>query len=137
MGWLGESRIGAQVAEHKNNEADADQADGGISLRHERAGLDTDSRGALLEQLGTGTWNLSLMNGLERGPEQQRRFFVACGPAAFAVDALPGHFELLVDEHHRLRAAAAGATDAMPVEHVVSRQSSLHEQFVGSYKPLR
>ena len=80
---------------------------------------------------------LVLVDRLQRRPEQQLRFFVARRPAAFAVDTLPRHFEELVDEDHCLRAAAARTGYAMFVEHVMSRQASLHVQLLGSYKWLR
>ena len=78
-----------------------------------------------------------LVDRLERRTEQQFRLFVARRPAAFAIHTLPGHFELLVDQHHSLGASAARTARAVLVEYVLSRKSSLHEQFVGSYKPLR
>lgn len=77
------------------------------------------------------------MDRLQRRPEQQRRFFVARRPPALAIHALPGDLELLVNQHHGLGAPAAGTAHAMPVEHVLSRKSSLHEQLLGSYKPIR
>jgi hypothetical protein len=77
------------------------------------------------------------MDRFQRGTEQQRRFFVARRPAAFAIDALPRDLELLVDQDNRLGAAASGTTHAMFVEHVMNRQSSLHVRLVGSYNPVR
>ena len=78
-----------------------------------------------------------LVDRLQRRSKQQLRFFVARGPAAFAVDALPRDFEQLVDQDHSLGAPAARTGYAMFVEHVMSRQASLHEQLLGSYKSLR
>ena len=78
-----------------------------------------------------------LVDRLQRRSKQQVRFFVARGPAAFAVDALPRDFEQLVDENHCLWAPAARTGYAMFVEHVMSRQASLHVQLLGSYKWLR
>ena len=77
------------------------------------------------------------MDRLQRRSKQQLRFFVARGPAAFAVDALPCHFEQLVDQDHSFGAPAARTGYAMFVEHVMSRQASLHVQLLGWYKPLR
>ena len=78
-----------------------------------------------------------LMDCLQRRPEQQLRFFVARRPTAFTVDALPCHLEQLVDENHSLGAPAARTGYAMFVEHVMSRQASLHVQLLGSYKLIR
>jgi hypothetical protein len=50
---------------------------------------------------------------------------------------LPGDLELLVDEYNSLRTPAARTRDAMLVEHVSSRKSSLHVQLVGRYKAMR
>lgn len=86
---------------------------------------------------GPNRRNAALVDGPERGPEQQRGFFVARRPAAFAIDALPGNLELLVNQHNRLGTSAARTTRAMLVEHVMNRQSSLHIRLVGSYKPVR
>ena len=72
------------------------------------------------------------MDRLERGAEQHRGLIVARGPSAFAIDALPGDFELRVDQDHRLRAAAPGTHRAMPVQNVTDRKSSLHNPVVGT-----
>ena len=74
---------------------------------------------------------------LRRRSEQQLRFFVARGPAAFAVDALPRHLEQLIDQDYSLRAPAPRTGYAMFVEHVMSRQASLHVQLLGLYKTVR
>lgn len=79
----------------------------------------------------------SSVYGLQRRPKQQLRFFVARRPAAFAIHALPGDLELFVDQHYSLGTAAAGTTYAVFVEHVLSGKSSLHEELVGSYNPIR
>jgi len=79
----------------------------------------------------------ALVDGFERGPEQQFRLLVARRPPTFAVDALPCDFELLVDQHNSLGAPAARTGYPMLVEQVMSRKASLHRQLVGSYKPVR
>ena len=78
-----------------------------------------------------------LVDHLQRRPKQQVRFFVARGPAAFAIDALPSHFEQLVDQDHSFGAPAARTRYAMFVEYVMSCQASLHVQLLGWYKWLR
>ena len=77
------------------------------------------------------------MDRLERGAEQHRGLIVARGPSALAIDALPGDFELRVDQDHRLRAAAPGTHRAMPVQNVTDRKSFLHTPLLGSPKDGR
>jgi glucose/arabinose dehydrogenase len=77
------------------------------------------------------------VNGFERRPEEHLGFFVARRPPAFAVDALPGDLEKLVDQHNRFGAPAAGTHHPMLVEHVLGRKASLHRQLLGSYEAMR
>jgi hypothetical protein len=79
----------------------------------------------------------TLVDGLQRRPEQYRRFFIARWPSALAIHTLPGDLELLVDQHDSLGTPAARTRYPMLVEHFLNRKSSLHVQLVGRYKLVR
>jgi hypothetical protein len=77
------------------------------------------------------------MDRLQGRSKQDRRFFIARWPSAFAIHALPGNLELLVDQHDSLWASAPRTRYPMPVEHFLNCKSSLHVQFLGWYKLMR
>ena len=77
------------------------------------------------------------MNRLQCRTEQQRRFIIIGGPSGFAVDALPTHLELRVNQDDRLRTAASGTHDAVFVEDLAEDETSLHTQGVGSLEAGR
>src|SRR5262245_43514872 len=63
--------------------------------------------------------------------EQKRRFFVRRRPPRFAVDALPEHFELFVQQNDCFGTPATRTRDVMLVEDIIDRHASSHTRFVG------
>ena len=63
--------------------------------------------------------------------EQESRFLVRGRPPGFAVDALPKHFEVLVQQDDGLWTAAARTRNVMLIEDIIDRNASSHIRIVG------
>jgi hypothetical protein len=73
----------------------------------------------------------SLVNCLRCGIEQEDRLLLRCRPPPLALDALPMHVEVRVEQDYRLAAFTSRAANLMLIEYLTESSAASHGRRFG------